>query len=322
MDTTTSTDQAVLDAWIGRELRTLSPAADPVNLPMIRHWVEAMGMPGGIHLEQESAEASGRRGPVAPAAMAQAWTMLGYAAGTDPAARSSSRGYDDLFALMTDWGYPAVVATDSEYEFERELHLGERLSVREVVESISAEKQTALGIGRFISSVKEYRDESGEVVARQRWRILRYRPANSAAAERPERPEIAVNIDNEFWFAAAQQQRLVIQRCTDCAELRHPPAPSCPSCQSFAWGVQEAAGTATLHSFVVNHHPRHPGFEYPLVVALVDLTEGTRLVTNLVGVAPDDVRIGMPLTLEWVQHSEDMTLPAFRPAPTPDSEEH
>ena len=65
---------------------------------------------------------------------------------------------------------------------------------------------------------------------------------------------------------------------------------------------------------MVAHHPRHPAFDYPLLVAVVELEEGTRLITNLVGVAPDDVRIDMPVALEWLEADPDLTLPVFRPA--------
>jgi uncharacterized OB-fold protein len=136
----------------------------------------------------------------------------------------------------------------------------------------------------------------------------------SSTTERALRPRPAVNRDNAFWFEAAQQRRLVIQRCASCGTLRHPPGPCCPHCRSFEWDTVEASGRGTVYSFVVAHHPRHPAFDYPLLVAVVELAEGTRLVTNLVGVAPDDVRIDMPVSLEWLEADPDLTLPVFRPA--------
>ncbi|WP_258037927.1 MULTISPECIES: Zn-ribbon domain-containing OB-fold protein [unclassified Streptomyces] len=66
----------------------------------------------------------------------------------------------------------------------------------------------------------------------------------------------------------------------------------------------------------MSHHPRHPAFTSPYLVAVVELAEGTRLVTNLTGVAPDDVTIGMPVVLDWLTAAHDPTLPVFRPAPT------
>ena len=101
------------------------------------------------------------------------------------------------------------------------------------------------------------------------------------------RPRPALNLDNAFWFEAALEHRLVIQRCAACEALRHPPGPMCPACQSFDWDAVAASGRGTLYSCVVAHHPPHPAFELPYLVAVVELEEGTRLITNLVGVTAE-----------------------------------
>jgi uncharacterized OB-fold protein len=69
-----------------------------------------------------------------------------------------------------------------------------------------------------------------------------------------------------------------------------------------------------VFSFVVNHHPQLPAFDYPLVVALVELEEGTRLVSDLVDCPPDEVTIGMPVQIEFVAVDDELTLPLFRRA--------
>ncbi|WP_112469380.1 bifunctional MaoC family dehydratase N-terminal/OB-fold nucleic acid binding domain-containing protein [Streptomyces triticisoli] len=315
-----------LQAFVGRELNPLTPGQDPVNQPMIRHWAEAMGDTNPVYVDEEAARATGRAGVVAPASMVQAWTMRGYAATVRPA--PARRGFDELVELLDEGGYTSVVATDSELEFLRELVPGDHISQQEVVESISPEKRTGLGPGRFVTTLKTYRDQDGEVVATQRWRTLRFRPAEQAPAPQEEpakeakepeepkalRPRPAINRDNAFWFEAARQHRLVIQRCAACGALRHPPGPCCPECASLEWDTVEASGHGHVHSFVVNHHPRHPAFAYPLVVAVVELAEGTRLITNLVGTDPDDVEIGMPVVLDWLDADPDLSLPVFRPA--------
>jgi uncharacterized OB-fold protein/acyl-CoA thioesterase FadM len=302
-----------LQAFVGVELVPRRPGPDPVNQPMIRHWVEAMGETDPVHTDDHAAQATGRPGVVAPASMVQAWTMRGYAATVAPTAGRTP--FDDLVELLAEGGYSSVVATDSEFEFARELVPGDEVSVTEVVESISAEKRTGLGEGRFVTTVKTYRDAAGAVVATQRWRTLRFRPPAREPEPTPRalRPRPAINRDNAFWFDAAREHRLVIQRCTGCAELRHPPGPVCPRCGSLGWDTVEAAGTGTVFSYVVNHHPRHPAFDYPLVVAVVALTEGTRLVTDLVGIAPEDVEIDLPVVLDWLDADPELSLPVFRP---------
>ena len=300
-----------LQSWVGRELLTRRFGQDPVNVPMIRHWVEAMEDANPVHLDEDAARATGRDGVVAPASMVQAWTMRGYAASVRPDPQPN--GSDELTALLAEGGYTSVVATDSEFEFVRELVPGDRVSVEEVVQSISPEKKTGLGTGRFITTLRTYRDADGEVVATQGWRLLRFRPAEKPAPK-PLRPRPPINPDIAFWFDAAREHRLVIQRCADCKSLRHPPGPCCPQCGSFAWDTVEAEGTGHVYSYVVNHHPRHPAFDYPLVVAVIELTEGTRLIANMTGVEPADVEVGMPVALDWIDPDPDLSLPAFRPA--------
>jgi uncharacterized protein len=303
--------EARLQAWAGRPYGARRTGQDPVNVPMIRHWVEAMDDGNPVYLDEAAARATGRAGIVAPASMLQAWTMRGYAASV----RDDPAGPDELTDLLAEGGYTSVVATDSEFEFRRELVPGDHVSVEETVESISPEKNTALGAGRFVSTVKTYRDASGEVVATQKWRLLRFRPAEKPAPK-ALRPRPPINPDNAFWFEAAREHRLVIQRCADCKSLRHPPGPCCPQCGSFGWDTVEASGEGHVYSYVVNHHPRHPAFDYPLVVAVVELAEGTRLIANMIGVAPQDVEVGMPVVLDWIDPDPDLSLPAFRPAET------
>lgn len=311
MSTATASYDDRLAAFVGRTLQEATPAQDPVNVPMIRHWVEAMGDPSPVHLDDEAARRHGRDGVVAPATMVQAWTMRGYARTVAPQAAAGA--FQELVDLLAEGGYTSVVATDSDLELHRELVPGDHVSVEEVVESISAEKATGLGDGRFVTTLKTYRDAAGEVVATQRWRTLRFRPRPRTETPAP-RPRPAINLDNGFWFEAAREHRLVVQRCTACKALRHPPGPQCPECQSFEWDTVEASGRGTLYSWVVAHHPRHPAFDYPLLVAVVELEEGTRLITNLTGVDADRLEIGMPLVVDWLDADPELSLPLFTTA--------
>nr|MBA3685037.1 OB-fold domain-containing protein [Planctomycetota bacterium] len=68
-----------------------------------------------------------------------------------------------------------------------------------------------------------------------------------------------------------------------------------------------------IYSFVVNHLPQVPAFDYPLVVAVIELEEGTRLVSNVIGIEAHDVEIGMPVVAEFVAFDDELTLPQFRP---------
>lgn len=125
-------------------------------------------------------------------------------------------------------------------------------------------------------------------------------------------PRLTVTQDNEFFFTAAREGRLEIQRCTDCKTLRHPPGPACPNCLSFSWDTIESSRRCTLHSYTVIHHPPDPAFEYPLAVGLVDLEEGTRLVADIAGIPHDELEFGMELEVGFAEHAHGEILPQLR----------
>jgi hypothetical protein len=133
-------------------------------------------------------------------------------------------------------------------------------------------------------------------------------------APAPIRPSPTLTEDNRFFWEAAAQGRLVAQRCRACGRLQHPPRPMCPACHGAEHDVTELAGTGVVYSYAVLHHPQNPRFSYPLVAALVDLDEGIRLVTNLVGLEPADVRIGLPVRVTFVPTDDEMSVPVFAPA--------
>jgi uncharacterized OB-fold protein len=129
-----------------------------------------------------------------------------------------------------------------------------------------------------------------------------------------QHPRPGLTHDNRFFWEGLARGVLLIQRCARCGRLQHPPAPACPACHGFEMEATAASGRGTLHSFAVVHHPPIAPFALPHVVALVDLEEGTRLVSRLVGVDPDDVRIGMAVEVEFERVDEDLVLHRFRPA--------
>jgi uncharacterized OB-fold protein len=329
---------AELAALVGRPTGPpqLSPFA--VNAPMIRHWVEAMGDLDPVYVSDDAARAAGLSGVIAPPTMLQAWTMVGLRATLEresartEGARRSGSVHEEVMALFDDEGLTSVVATNCEQRYLRPLVIGDRLVASSTIESISDVKQTALGAGRFLTTRTDFvavPDEqagpgadpaallaSGEPVATMRFRLLRFRPRPARAQQpaRPRRPRPAITEDNAFWFEGARQHRLLIQRCTSCGTLRHPPLPACGVCRSLEWDSVESAGQGELYSFVVIHHPQVPAFDYPLPIGLIALREGTRLVADLEGVDPSDLRIGMPVEAHFVAFDDELTLPVFRPA--------
>jgi uncharacterized protein len=121
-----------------------------------------------------------------------------------------------------------------------------------------------------------------------------------------------MNEDTRFFWDAAADGWLAIQRCTECGVLRHPPGPACPHCHSMSWEASKATGRGTLYSYTVLHRPKPPGFDGPAIGIVVELEEGVRLISNIVAVDPDTLRIGEPLKVYFVAQEEGWTVPQFR----------
>jgi uncharacterized protein len=130
----------------------------------------------------------------------------------------------------------------------------------------------------------------------------------------PLRPAPAITEDNLFYWEAARDGRLVAQRCGSCGRLRHPPRAACPHCQSLEVEIAELSGDGEIYSYALLWHPRSPRFAYPVIAILVDLAEGIRVVSNLVGAEPGDARIGLPVTVEFQPCEGDLAVPVFRPS--------
>ncbi|MFF4958059.1 bifunctional MaoC family dehydratase N-terminal/OB-fold nucleic acid binding domain-containing protein [Streptomyces sp. NPDC001222] len=135
-------------------------------------------------------------------------------------------------------------------------------------------------------------------------------PAPDSPAHRRPRP--VINRDNAGFWEGVARHRLLFQRCTACDTPRFPWLPGCHACGSPEWDTVEAAGAGTVHSYVVMHHPPFPAFSPPYAVGLIELAEGVRIVSNVIGVPYDKVRIGMPVRLEFVRYDDELELPVFR----------
>jgi uncharacterized OB-fold protein/acyl dehydratase len=317
-----------LEAFVGQSSGPATKGRYPVNAPMIHHWVEAMGDHNPVYEDDEAARAAGFPGIIAPPTMLQAWVMRGLRtsahaeAARDRGEAAAATANDQVMSLLDQAGYTSVVATNCDQHYERPLVPGDELEVTSIIDSVSGEKKTGLGIGRFLTNRLEFRDQQGDVVATMLFRILKFKPGTGAsrpapepeAAPRPLRPRPALTQDNTFFFEGAKQGKLLIQRCTACGALRHPPRPACASCRSFEWDTVESSGKGTIFSYVVNHYPQVPAFDYPLVVALIELEEGTRLVANVGGITPETVEIGMAVEARFEDFDPDLSLPVFHPA--------
>lgn len=117
------------------------------------------------------------------------------------------------------------------------------------------------------------------------------------------------------YWQAAREHRLSLPRCQACARYWFPPSRTCPHCLSADLAFETVSGRGKIYSFVTFHRVYHPAFEteVPYVVALVELEEGPRLLTNLLEIEPQDVRCDMPVEVVFDDVDPDTTLPKFRP---------
>jgi uncharacterized protein len=128
-----------------------------------------------------------------------------------------------------------------------------------------------------------------------------------------------ISRDTEFFWSGLEDHKLLIQRCTDCQTFRVPPRPMCGNCQSLNWEAVESTGRGTVYSYVMPKYPPMPFLEYPYVVAIVELDEGVRIVSNLCHIDPDVIENGMPVEVFYeafnsITDGEELVLHQFRPA--------
>jgi uncharacterized protein len=289
-------------------------ARDPVNMPAIRTWTDAMGDANPVYLDAEFAARSVHGGLVAPPAMVQVWTMPGLH--SEPAANPAGAPADplgDMMAVLDEAGFTSVVATNCDQTYHRYLRPGELLSMRTALTEVTGPKHTTLGDGWFVTTRNVWYS-GAEPVAEMDWRVLKFRPKVLTPVGEGTVLRPPFSPDTEFFWAGTRLKELRIQRCGRCGALRHPPGPACLSCGSIKKpDYQVAAGTGTVYSYVVHHHPPVPGKKLPIVVALVELTEGVRMLGELTGTDPDKVEIGMPVRVGFDRIDDELTMPVWHP---------
>jgi len=117
-----------------------------------------------------------------------------------------------------------------------------------------------------------------------------------------------------FW-AGTREKRLLLPWCRPCRRPFFYPRPFCPLCLDRDIEWREASGTGVVHAFTIDHRVEGVSFAdgSPFVVALVALDEGVRLMTNVIGCAPDEVSVDLPVTVCWEALSDGRHLPLFTP---------
>ena len=134
--------------------------------------------------------------------------------------------------------------------------------------------------------------------------------ANASSKKPAPRPD---EESRWFWEACARRE-LYLQRCRSCGALRFYPRALCPECLSASTDYLRASGRGTVYTFTVTYQNQAPGFreELPYVLAWIELEEGLRILSNVIGSSPDEVRVGMPVEVDFEEVGEAIVLPKFR----------
>ena len=304
-------------AYVGKQVCHPTPAKDPVNESMIRHWTEVMGDTNPAYTNNDWATSSKRGKTIAPPAMLYVWNQEGFTVTTGRASDPQT----DMVELFNEYGFTGVLGTNVKQEYFKEVSPGDKVFVEMVIDTISERKATARGTGYFFETLATFTNQDGEKIGNQRFRVLKFIPQEQpAAAASEDKLAVPTRItsprghDNGWWWDACDEGKIMIQRCKSCQTLRHPPRPMCGECQSMEWDSIESALDGEVLSYTALRHPKIPGDPTDPICAVIKLGEGTNIVSNIVGCEYEDVQIGMKVKGAVEQVDEKTMLPQFYPA--------
>jgi uncharacterized protein len=306
-----------IHAFVGREVCPPTPARDDVNVAMIRQWTEIIGDTNPAYTDAQWAAHSARGKTIAPPAMMYVWGQEGFAVTTGRPADAQA----DLVRLFNKHGYTGVLGTNVKQEYFKEVSPGDNVVMAMVIDSISERKTTGRGPGYFFETLATFTNQHGEKIGTQRFKVLKFIPQEQPAAAASEgKLEVPTRIasprghDNKWWWDACDAGKVLIQRCKSCQTLRHPPRPMCGQCQSMEWDSIESTLDGEVLSYTALRHPKIPGYPTDPICAVIKLSEGTNIVSNVVGCDFADLYIGMQVKGKVEQVDDKTTLPQFYPA--------
>ena len=132
----------------------------------------------------------------------------------------------------------------------------------------------------------------------------------------PEKPLPVINEESRPFWEGCKAGKLMLRHCADCGAWVYYPRALCPKCHGERLPWEEASGRGVIYAYTVCHRPAGPAFaeDVPYVVALIDLEEGARMLSNIVTEDPASVRIGQEVRVTFEARNEEVTLPLFAPA--------
>lgn len=126
------------------------------------------------------------------------------------------------------------------------------------------------------------------------------------------RPDPVVTIDSKEFWEGCDREELIIQQCGNCQAMHHPPRPMCPKCHAIDMRGVKMSGEGVIYSWTMPIHPAPYGFTTPPIVALIDLKGGPRILSNIVGIDPMKMKVGLKVKVEFEPTSGGHKVPVFR----------
>jgi uncharacterized protein len=129
------------------------------------------------------------------------------------------------------------------------------------------------------------------------------------------KPLPVINEETQPFWRYCKEHKLRMQKCQNCGHIRYPISFVCPRCSSLEAEWTPLSGKGTVYSFTIYRVPYHPAFkdDIPYVVAIIQLAEGPRMESNIIGCQVEDVRVEMPVTVSFDDVTDQIALPKFRP---------
>lgn len=283
-------------------------AWNKVSRTQIWQWCSAMGDTHPDYLESEIA--------IAPPTMLQSWTFRDVHGQYAPG--STDQNTYEVLGKFDELGFFGSVAVNYDQTYHAYLKEGDHVHSFSTIINISDLKETGLGLGSFVTEKAEYFQQDGELIGEAEITYLKYKPREQTPTNKTETPRKierirpVENTDSKHYWQGLRDGKLLIQQCTNCATLRHPPQPMCEQCQSIEWTTQESKGVGTVYSYTSIHYPEIPPFDSPNSIVLVDLDEGARIAAQISGAKYDQLNIGMRVKADIVEVQDGLALPVFK----------
>jgi uncharacterized OB-fold protein len=282
-------------------------AWNKVSRTQVWQWCAAMGDTNPEYLAEEIT--------TAPPTMLQSWTFRDVNGNYAPG--STDENTYEVLGKLDELGFFGSVAVSYDQTYYSYLREGDHVHSYSTISNITDFKNTGLGLGCFVTETAEYFQQDGEMIGEAIVTYLKYQPREQpksapVASNKIERIRPVENHDSSHYWQGLRDGKLLLQQCSSCQTLRHPPQPMCEKCQSIEWNTVESSCQGTVYSYTSIHYPEIPPFESPNCIVLVDLDEGARIAAQIEGIKYDAIEIGMRVIADIVEVQEGLSLPVFK----------